>query len=706
MRKYVLLLCLILGLASTSHGNEIVTNAQELLMLDKMPQQDIRFAITGQILIPPYWTNLPFFVEINGLCTKVYSRFETAKYRCKAGDLVLLNGETNPSLHDGLPNLDGISLNCTSLKRLAKGTLPEAAVLNISDYLKGNYVNKRISIRGTLTDILPDDIDTRFFHLTLTDQRQTAYLLWQGPPNDLTALRMQQGAEVIATGIGFPSFGSRAFAPSLPLLISGKDALHVVRQSNLDLPDVPEITSYDENWQMASKLGKLHKLRGVVTARWNGDSFLLHLSDGKSVRVELSDSVLPRLGEVVEAVGHLETDLIDLYLLRAFWRKTEGVCAPAQSPIAATLQELFTNNSGSGMTQPDSQGKTYQVQGIIKNISFDVKGFKSFLLAENNHSILVNCSCVSNALDAVSEGCVVRVTGVCVKESDIWRPNVDLPKIRGIFFVLNKPEDLQILTTPPWWTPSRFALAFALLLSALVAVLIWNATLRSMVTRKSRALLREQAAKLEETLKIDERTRLAAELHDYLAQNLTVISYQVSAAESALAANSADTAECLKTADRMLLSCRADLRRCLWDLKSDALNEPEFAKAIERTSEPVSGDARLLVRFAVSRNRLNDSTAHAILSICRELVANAVRHGKADKVQIAGELKDGALRFSVRDNGIGFDPTTRPGQTDGHFGLDGVAERIRRLNGQLQIDSTPGKGTRIVVTLRPKDSPT
>ena len=195
-------------------------------------------------------------------------------------------------------------------------------------------------------------------------------------------------------------------------------------------------------------------------------------------------------------------------------------------------------------------------------------------------------------------------------------------------------------------------------------------------------------------------------MHDYLAQNLTVISYQVSAAESALAANSADAADCLKTADRMLLSCRADLRRCLWDLKSDALNEPEFAKAIERTSEPVSGDARLLVRFAVNRNRLSDSTAHAILSICRELVANAVRHGKADKVQIAGELKDGALRFSVRDNGLGFDPTTRPGQTDGHFGLDGVAERIRRFNGQLQIDSTPGKGTRIVVTLRPKDSPT
>jgi len=72
-------------------------------------------------------------------------------------------------------------------------------------------------------------------------------------------------------------------------------------------------------------------------------------------------------------------------------------------------------------------------------------------------------------------------------------------------------------------------------------------------------------------------------------------------------------------------------------------------------------------------------------------------------VQIAGELRDGAILFSVRDNGGGFDPAKRPGQTDGHFGLDGVAERIRRFNGRLQIDSRPGRGTHIIVTLRPKE---
>ena len=701
MHRHVhLIAVLFLCLACTAAGRETVTNAQELLSIKKNLQNGVPFSVTGRILIPPFRKNLPFFVDINGCCTRFYSRLETADDICHTGDLVLLNGMTSPSGKDGVTNLD-----CTRLKILGLGSLPDASVVSVADYVGGDYAYKRIAVKGTLADMQKDDIDARYLHATLADKGQIAYLIWQGTSDDLNALHQQQGATIVATGIGYRDFGVRVFAASPPLLISGTNAIHVIKRNNQDPFDVTEITTL-EQWRGIPEFGKIRKLKGFVSARWNGDSFLLRMSDGKSARVETSGENLPPLGSTVEAVGHLETDLIDLYLLRAFWRKAKGMQIPPSPPIETTLRALFTNNSDSGMTKADIQGSMIRIRGIVKNVGSDTKGFKSILLADGQHSILVNCSYVKDTLKSVAEGCIVEVTGVCVKDSDIWRPNVDLPKIRGIFIVVNNAENIRILATPSWWTPARFVLVLFLMLSALVAVLIWNATLQSMVTRRSRALLREQAAKLEETLKIDERTRLAAELHDYLAQNLTVISYQVSAAESALATNSQDAADCLKTADRMLLSCRADLRRCLWDLKSDALNEPDFAKAIERTAEPVSGNANLHIRFAVKRHMLSDSTAHAILSICRELVSNAVRHGKASKVQIAGELKDETIRFSVRDNGLGFEPERRPRQTDGHFGLDGVAERIRRFNGQLQIDSHLGQGTRIVVTLRPKESPT
>ena len=94
-----------------------------------------------------------------------------------------------------------------------------------------------------------------------------------------------------------------------------------------------------------------------------------------------------------------------------------------------------------------------------------------------------------------------------------------------------------------------------------------------------------------------------------------------------------------------------------------------------------------------------DNTAHAVLKIIRELAANALRHGKASSLKIAGTVEDGKLFFSVRDNGCGFDPDLAPGISEGHFGLQGIAERLERLNGEMKIESSPGKGAKVSVTL-------
>ena len=313
--------------------------------------------------------------------------------------------------------------------------------------------------------------------------------------------------------------------------------------------------------------------------------------------------------------------------------------------------------------------------------------------------ILVNCTAAQTALQYVDEGSRIEVTGVCVKDSDLWRPSVAVPKIRGIFLVVRSSDDIRILQTPPWWTPRRLMIVLAALLVVIAAILIWNGTLRYMVARKSRALLREQTAKLHETLRIGERTQLAAELHDYLAQNLTVVAFQMTAAQTALGNQKNDIANYVETAARMLKSCRTDLRRCLWDLRSDVLDEMDFTKAIEKTVKPIVGKAKLSIRFKGKRSDLSDSTAHAILSMMRELAANAVNHGNAQLIRIAGECLDQGIRFSITDDGSGFDINAIPNQDAGHFGLDGIRERLNRLGGTLSINSQPGHGTYIRLTI-------
>ena len=189
------------------------------------------------------------------------------------------------------------------------------------------------------------------------------------------------------------------------------------------------------------------------------------------------------------------------------------------------------------------------------------------------------------------------------------------------------------------------------------------------------------------------------ELHDSLSQNLSGVACQIAATKGTLPDGADETARYLSTAERMLLSCRTELRRCLWDLREDALAEKDFSEAIRKTLAPVVNDAELHVRFDVPRARMEDTTAHAILCIIRELASNAVRHGHARHVQIVGELRDKAISISVDDDGRGFEPSTAAGAAEGHFGIEGIRERVKRLNGSFSIASEPRKGCDATVSI-------
>ena len=215
-----------------------------------------------------------------------------------------------------------------------------------------------------------------------------------------------------------------------------------------------------------------------------------------------------------------------------------------------------------------------------------------------------------------------------------------------------------------------------------------------------RQYTKEQIARTVSQFKIGERTRLAVELHDALSQNLAAVACMAGAARRAVDSGSATASEQLQATERMLNSCRTELKHCLFDLRSDMLEKPMFADAIRVTLDQLHAKAEIVVRFGVPRTRMTDSTAHAILCIIRELVSNAVQHGKASKIHVAGSIEDETLKFSVRDNGTGFDPKACPGPREGHFGLDGIRDRVKRIGGDFRLEAAPGKGTYAVVTLK------
>ena len=251
---------------------------------------------------------------------------------------------------------------------------------------------------------------------------------------------------------------------------------------------------------------------------------------------------------------------------------------------------------------------------------------------------MLNCNFVPSAVEHIEIGTTVSVVGVCVMETENWNRHAILPRTHGMFISVNSTDNIKIIATPPWWTPARLIAVICALILFIVAILAWNFSLRRLSERRGRELFRNQIVRAESELRIDERTRLAVELHDHLAQNLTAIAYQLASAERSQTSAPEASSRHLSTAHRMLGSCRTELRRCLWDLRSDALNEPDIALAIRKSIEPVAGDAVADVSFPVQRTKLSDSTVHAILGIIRELTANAVNHGKAGHIKVEGEI--------------------------------------------------------------------
>lgn len=291
-------------------------------------------------------------------------------------------------------------------------------------------------------------------------------------------------------------------------------------------------------------------------------------------------------------------------------------------------------------------------------------------------------------------GCDIRAVGLAHPSEGGARHHT------GRMILIDGAAAIETLRRPSWWTRRKVLSAFAILGAALALALAWVRALRTVAERRSQELVREKVAHAHAESRIGERTRLAVELHDSVSQNITGIALQINAALRLADSDAAKMKHLLSLASMSLLSCRQELRNCLWDLRNLALDAPDMDEAIRQTLRPHLGDTRLFVRFNVSRDKLSDDAAYAALRIIRELVSNAIRHGRATEIRIAGvALEGGRLMFSVRDNGGGFDPDRVPGSAQGHFGLQGIRERLRRLHGTLAIRSSASTGTKATVTL-------
>jgi len=214
------------------------------------------------------------------------------------------------------------------------------------------------------------------------------------------------------------------------------------------------------------------------------------------------------------------------------------------------------------------------------------------------------------------------------------------------------------------------------------------------------AVALENARLYEETRQLavmDERNRMAREIHDTLAQGFTGIILQLEAADQALNERPSELERHLSQAQNLARKSLAEARRSVWNLRPQALEQLPLAEALGQEVDRFNKETGINVRFTVSGDRrdLLPEVETGLLRICQESLANVRKHAKASDVEVNLTFNESAVEMSISDNGVGFKPDTtdRVSKKRGAFGLIGMRERARGLGGTFEVQSKKGKGT-------------
>jgi len=222
--------------------------------------------------------------------------------------------------------------------------------------------------------------------------------------------------------------------------------------------------------------------------------------------------------------------------------------------------------------------------------------------------------------------------------------------------------------------------------------------------RKLEAALEENAglhaqllAQAREAGVLDERQRMAREIHDTLAQGLAGIITQLAAAEQA--GEPAERRRHVGNASALARESLAEARRSVHAVEPAALAEARLPEALGEVTRrwSVVHDVPAVLTTTGDARPMHPDVEVTLLRTAQEALANVAKHARAGRVGLTLSYMEDLVTLDVRDDGVGFEPNVKRanGSVNGGFGLTGMRQRVQRLAGRLEIESEPGAGTAV-----------
>lgn len=208
-------------------------------------------------------------------------------------------------------------------------------------------------------------------------------------------------------------------------------------------------------------------------------------------------------------------------------------------------------------------------------------------------------------------------------------------------------------------------------------------------------------AQAEKVAVLEERNRIAADMHDGLGQTLSYLGLVTDHTAELLAKGQEDEALANLGRTRVTINqATRQVRESIQQLMDGAPREQKLASLLEETVREFEDRYRVDIRWQVDENavtRRPRETTEQILNVARETLENACRHAQAQSICVQLGRQNGNGRLTVTDDGRGFDPAAQALQANGHFGLRVMRARAAHIGGELLLESTPGAGTRVTL---------
>jgi len=605
--------------------------------------------------------------------------FKPNRNDLRVGDRVRIKGTTTAGLY--LPGVD-----VTELQILGHEAPPVAAPATYDDLATGRFHYQRVLVEGLGRTLTPLDENRSLLRLAMGSRVIEARV--DTPPEsapDVIDARLR----ITALAAGGINDRRQLVFPYLRVM----DWSDVTVSQAAQPPETLPVTSVAALLRFGAADEPHHRarIRGTVLVAFaDGRVFLRDSTpppppretpkdeppkppQSPSIAIRLTTSVHLTPGHLAEITGFpimagFSASLADAQVLSS---------EPAEAPVAATVSlREFQNGSHDAdlvqLTEPAILNDFFRTNdGYELRLTSGSAPIRAFLLQSTAPQLAI--------------GSVCRLTGICLVESSTDRGFRSSPDRASL--LVRSMEDIQVLSTAPFWNAKRLVIAITILAGLILLTLFWITQQRRQITRLERRIVQQAT--------LEERQRIAREFHDTLEQELTGLSLRLDAATTRPLEDKARNL--LETSRSLVSRIQSEARNLVSDLR-DTEHATTLAEALQLLA------ARAPESLAIHLDihpipPIQPHVTHHLRMIAQEAITNALKHAQATEITLHLSTTPSLLTLRITDDGHGFDPTAQTHGQPGHFGCIGIRERARKVGAEVKWESETGKGTTVCVSL-------